>query len=176
MDFLTFWPLIGIGAIVILVALIFLGYWIPKKLGHRKFGVWLSLTLVGGLVLVIVLTTLQDYFFFKSDAEDFLSSQNISLKDDFKITFHDTDEILDAYRKFTLEISPSDKLRIIEAIKASPDFGQRELTNANTIHYEDDHSFVIKSKHSSGSGHVSLIEVIEVSKNWNLLTCYKYIP
>ena len=49
MDFLTFWGLILVVGIILLAGTIFLAYWIPKKLGHKKLGFILSGILTAGL-------------------------------------------------------------------------------------------------------------------------------
>ena len=181
MNFLTFWGLILIGAIIILAGTIFLSYWIPKKLGNKKLGIALSLILTTALFLLTSLTVFKDHLFFKSDAKEFLSKYDINLNDDFKITYNDSDEILDAYQKFNLEISPTDRLRIIEAIKTSENFGKSEFikqadNSTGTVNYEVNNLFVRKSRQTFGSNEVVIIEVIEVDKEKNRLTCYKYIP
>ena len=170
-------------ALFFIAGTIFLSYWIPKRLGFKKFGIALSsIMTLGLLILALGQFVLKDHLFFKSDAKKFLSNHDISLKDEFKITSNDTDELLDSYQKFDLEISESDKLRIIDAIKSSDNFGEKDFTtdqadnSITSINFEDNQAFIRKSRQTYGPGKISIIEVIEASKSKNTLTCYKYIP
>ncbi|HMG93728.1 MAG TPA: hypothetical protein VK589_26905 [Chryseolinea sp.] len=181
MNFLTFWVLIVVVVIILLAGTLFLGYWIPKKLGYKKPGIVLSGILAAGLILSIIATISKDYLFFKSDAKEFLSKHDIHLNDDFRIIHNDSDEILGAFQKFSLEISPTDKLRIIESITSSVNFGkddfiEQENNSRTTINYEDNKSFIRKSRQAFGRNEVPIIEIVQVNKGINTLTCYKYIP
>lgn len=170
-------------AVLLISGTIFLSYWIPKRLGYKKIGIVLSSILtIGLLILILGQFVLKDYLFFKSDAKEFLINHNIRLEDEFKIIYSDTDEFLGSYQKFALEISQNDKLKVIDAIKSSDNFGERDFTadqaanSVTSINFEDDHAFIRKSKRTFGQGEISVIEIIEVGKNNNTLTCYKYIP
>jgi len=179
MDFLTFWGLV-LG-IILLAGTIILTYWIPKKLGHKKLGFVLSGILIAGLILFTVATIFRDYLFFKSDANAFLSNNDIQLHDEFKIIHNDRDEILDAFQKFTLEISPADKLRLVESIKSADNFGRDQFNeqahnSRSTINYEGNESFIRKSRQTFEPNMVPIIEIVEVDKEKNVLICYKYIP
>ena len=45
----------------------------------------------------------------------------------FKIIQNDSDEILDAFQRLTLEISAADKLRLVESIKSADNFGRDSI-------------------------------------------------
>src|SRR5690348_15508801 len=97
-------------ALFIVTGILFLSYWIPKRLGYKTFGIGLCATLSAGmLVLILGQFVLKDYLFFKSDAKEFLSNHHLSLKDEFEIISNENDELLDSYQKFELEVSTSDK-------------------------------------------------------------------
>jgi hypothetical protein len=157
------------------------GFYSPKKLGHKKLGLVLSGILTAGLILIVIATIFKDHLFFKSDAKGFLSNHDIHLNDEFKILDNDSDEILNAFQKFTLEISHADKLRLIESIKSANNFGRDQFTelapnSRTTINFEDNNSFVRKSRQTFGPNEVPVIKIVEVDKEKNILTCYKYIP
>jgi hypothetical protein len=179
---MLFWGLLLIGVILVTIGTIFLSYWIPKRLGYKKIGIAISSILTIGLIILIIGEfVIKDYLFFKSDAKTFLSNHSIILNDNFEITYNDTDEMLDAYQRFILEISSADKLRIIESIKSSDNFGEKDSVeqpenSVRTVNYEDNYAFIRKSTQTFGRGEISIIEIIEVSKDRNSLTCYKYIP
>lgn len=72
MDFLTFWGLILLGFILIVCGTVYLSYWIPKKLGHRRIGVIVSSTLIMVTILTILGVVFSDKLFFKSDVNEIL--------------------------------------------------------------------------------------------------------
>ena len=125
MDFATFWGLVILFLAIILIGLIFLSYWIPKKMGYNRFGIIFSGTLIISLILYILSIVFHDRLFFKSDVINFLSRQDIRLKDDFKILTNEDDAPFGAFQKFELEISSDDKRQIIQSIKNSDNFGVR---------------------------------------------------
>lgn len=174
--------IVAVTALLLSAGTIFLSYWVPKRLGYKKFGIALaSILTLGSIFFVLEQFILKDYLFFKSDARKFLLSNDIILNDNFEITSHDSDEMLDSYQKFILSISPSDKMRIIESIKFADNFDQHDSTiqpdnSLRTVNYEDDDSYIRKSTQRFGSHEISIINIIEVAKNTNTLTCYKYIP
>jgi hypothetical protein len=174
---------IAATTLFLIAGTIFLSYWIPKRLGYKKIGIALSGSITFGMLfLIFVQFVLNDYLFFKSDAKEFLLNHGISLKEEFKIIYNDADELLDAYQRFDIEISLADKLRIIDAIRSSDNFGDEKFTSDqgnNSItsnNYEDSHAFIRKSRKTFGPGEISIVEVIEVSKEQNTVTCHKYIP
>ncbi len=59
-------------------------YWIPKRLGNKKLGIWLSRILMASLLIFILATLFKDQLFFKHDAKKSLKEHGIELKDDFK--------------------------------------------------------------------------------------------
>jgi peptidoglycan/LPS O-acetylase OafA/YrhL len=84
-SFVIFWGLSILLFISIIVGLIYLAYWLPKRLGKRKLGLWLSGILTVGLLILIMATVFEDQFFFNSHAKEKLKEHNIELIDDFKL-------------------------------------------------------------------------------------------
>jgi hypothetical protein len=113
MDFMTFWGLTILILVLVLVGAIFLSYWIPKRLGHKRLGTVISLTLIAGLGLSVLFIVFHDRLFFKSDVDKFLAGHSIKLNDDFKIISNEDDALIGAYQTFEIEISLADKKQII---------------------------------------------------------------
>ena len=49
---------------VILIGIIYLSYWIPKKFGKRKLGIILSRTLILGVGLLVLAFIIDDFLYF----------------------------------------------------------------------------------------------------------------
>lgn len=63
--------------IAILIGIVWLCFWIPKRFGYPKFGKYFS-TLVGTLIAIFILTEFfEDELFSKNDAKELLPEQNI---------------------------------------------------------------------------------------------------
>jgi energy-coupling factor transporter transmembrane protein EcfT len=96
---------------------------IPNKLGYRKVGLFLSYFV--GLIFLIFFTFIffEDKFFTKTDAKEILKDEEIILRDEFIITKNKSSFAIGDYtHSFDLEISESDKNRLISEIKNSKDF------------------------------------------------------
>jgi hypothetical protein len=179
MDFITFWGLTILILVLVLVGIIFFSYWIPKRMGHKKLGTVISLTLIAGLGLLVLFAVFHDRLFFKSDVDKFLARHNIKLNDDFRILTNEDDVLIGAYQKFEIEISHADKEQIIELIKNSNNFGGKERFEPNStesFNYEDDSYFIRGTTQTFGQGYSPVIEIVNVDKEENKLTCYKYLP
>ncbi|MEJ1239705.1 hypothetical protein WBG78_16330 [Chryseolinea sp. T2] len=181
MNFMTFWILVISGFLILIGGLLFLSYWIPKKLGNRRLGVWLSRLLAAALVVWAGSVALKDYLFFKTDAKEFLARQNIILNDEFEILNNDDDEILGAFQRFQLEISDNDREKLIASIVTSANFGADSINplenNQITIkNYQEGDLYIRKKRTSYGQNQVPLLEIVEVDKNSNVVTCYTYNP
>jgi hypothetical protein len=116
MDFLTFWGLILSALIAVPIVIIFLSYWIPKKMGYKKAGVMISITLTLVTVVGLLTIVLSDKLFFKSDVNEILGRHDIRLRDDFEIISNSSGGLMDYYHKFELSISQADKQEIIKKI------------------------------------------------------------
>ena len=119
---MIFWGFSILLFISIIVGLIYLAYWLPKKLGNRKLGLWLSGILTAGLLILIITTVFEDQFFFKSDAKGKLNEHNVELTDDFKIIYNESGGFMDYSHQFRLKISRTDKERLIEQIKSADNY------------------------------------------------------
>ena len=116
MDIFIFYFLILLVILLFLIGIIYLSYWIPKKMGKRKLGIILSIFLSIGLLVLVSSFFFEDDLYSKSDAEKSLAKRKIELKDDFKILKNESGGLRDYYHKFELEISKSDKNRLIDKI------------------------------------------------------------
>lgn len=107
--------------LLLVAGIIFLSYWIPKKMGYRKIGLVISGLLTVPTVLFILLIVFKDRLFFNTTVNEYLRLTDIRLNDDFTI-ISNSNSWSTGYHKFELSISQADKERIIEQIKSSNEF------------------------------------------------------
>jgi hypothetical protein len=163
--------------------IVFLCYWIPKKLGSAKTGkivAWLvGFTLLCSLMTVIF----EDQLFTKANAKNLLLEQKIVLNDPFEIVENKSMlAIGDYYHTFTLKLSNKDRLRLIKEISASEGFKkvnkiQEDITqqtdrytgNRITQNYETEAQFIREYFEPNGKGYAPTYRKIEIDKNKALL-------
>ncbi|MGV3704738.1 MAG: hypothetical protein ACO1NU_05105 [Arcticibacter sp.] len=166
-------------------AIIYLSYWIPKKLGIRETGRLFAavITLLFGVTALSVV--FGDKLFSNDKVKELLAEQDIKLIDDFDMVENkSTSAIGDYYHTFTLRISEKDKKAIINQIKRSSNFafireselaqyvddredyytGQRRIKN-----YETETQFVRDLFEPHGYGYSPTYRKIEIDKAENLL-------
>lgn len=122
MNISIFYIIILIGILLLSFGIVYFSYWIPKKFENKKLGFILFRILILGIVLLILAFIFNDSLFFKSDVKEYLSFQNIELKDEFQIKDNESSGFRDYYHKFELEISESDKHRVINQIKSAENY------------------------------------------------------
>ena len=169
--------------LVIIIGVIWLSFWLPKKLGYPKFGKYLSI-IVGVLIGLYVLSGIfEDELFSKNNATEFLTAQNIKLNDDFEIKENKSmSSIGDYYHTFTLNISEKDKVRIIDEIKNSKNFNIDKETETyfdnrkdyyegpkRVKNYETEKQFVRELFEPNGKGYAPTWRKIEIDKKENFL-------
>lgn len=183
MDIIQYFFLLLFAIGLIVIGLVYLGYWIPKKLEKRKLGIILSRTLILGVVLLILACIFNDILFFKWNARKYLVEQGIGLHDDFKILYNESSGLFDYYHKFELQISDSDKNRLINEIKSAENFTDtittyfylpghknRNTKNPTTANYENEHEYKSEFYKSNGKGIAPTYRIISISKKENKLT------
>jgi len=180
---MMFFLIVFLLFILIFIGVIFLTYWIPKKLGYRKIGLIISSTLIIFFVSITIFFVFEDEFFSKNDALELLGQNNILLEKECKLIDNESmTAIGDYYHTFTLEISERDKWKIISEIKKSKNFMKSDtnivdissLTNNYTgqeviQNYESRGFFVKKIFRPVGEGFAPIYRVITVDKNDNTL-------
>ena len=178
-----FYSLILIILTLILIGIIYLSYWVPKKMGKRKVGVQISRILTFGIILFVLSIIFEDKLFFKSDAEKYLGEQNIELKDEYIILENKSGGFMDYYHKFELGISFADKKRIINKIKSEKNYVEGISENSylpintgsrykgDTIHanYQTKWNYKTEIYYPNGKGYTPTHKIISVSKKENLL-------
>ncbi|SEL94216.1 hypothetical protein [Parapedobacter koreensis] len=184
MDFLFFWGLVILLVIAIVVALIYASYWLPKRLGKRKLGRWLSGILTTGVVALFFATVFEDQLFFKTDAAERLGEHHIELKDDFKLVSNKSGGFLDYYHIFVLAISPEDKNRIINHIVAADNYQDNEVEmfdirngkprysekgTSFTANYQDEWNYIYEFYQPNKRGYTPTWDRISISKAENTL-------
>lgn len=184
MDIFVIYILILIVLLLLTIGIIYLSYWIPKKYGKKKLGIIISSILIVGTIIFILASIFDDSLFLKSDAKKFLIEQKVELNDDFKIINNKSGGLRDYYHKFELEISDSDKLRIINQIKSSENY-KDEINNefylpelaksryeGDTLYanYQTDWQYKKAVFYPNGKGYTPTYRVISISKEKNELT------
>ena len=182
MDIYLFYLLILIILLLILVGIVYLSYWIPKKMGKRKLGIILSRILSIGLILLVLSFIFEDELYSKSDAKESLVEHKIELKDNFKILTNQSGGIRDYYHSFELEISETDKNRLINQIKASENFKDkiqedfylpenrdRYSGESITVNYESKWDYKTEYYKPNGTGVAPTYHIISISKTKNIL-------
>lgn len=168
--------------IAILITIIYLSYWIPKRLGNRKLGVILSRGLIILTICYCIFSFFEDKLFFNFNARNLLSEHDIFLVDDFKIIKNESGGIRDYMHVFELEISDADKLKLIDAVKTSNDYKdtvymdfditkllERYSNDEITRNYQNQNYFVRESYKTNGKGYCPIIENIKIAKIGNNL-------
>jgi hypothetical protein len=153
-SFVIFWGLSILLFISIIVGLIYLAYRLPKRLGKRKLGLWLSGILTIVLLTLIMATVFEDQFFFKSDAKENLKEHNVELVDNFKIVSNESGGFMDYFHQFKLTISPADKERLIDQIKSAYNYQDEiqdmfDLRSGKIRHSDKDTSFTANYQEES---------------------------
>lgn len=183
-SFILFWLAIFLGIILLITAIIFLFYWIPKKLGRKKLGIWLSAivsTIILGFILSIVF---EEELFFKSDAAKLLNEHDIALTDDFKITSNEMTGLMDYYHRFEITISEKDKNNLIKKFLTSEkyqlnvpeDFNLRhgkpryaDTDTTYTIFYQKENNYVYEFYQPHKPGYAPTWDIITIRQRSNKL-------
>ncbi|WP_157209297.1 hypothetical protein [Mariniflexile maritimum] len=170
--------------LTIIIGLIWLSFWLPKKLGYPKFGKYLSI-IVGLIIGLFILSEIyEDELFSKNNASELLAEQNIKLNDDFEIIENKSmSSIGDYYHTFKLKISEKDKARIIDEIKKTENFNLDKQTESyfdnqqdyyngpkRIKNYETESQFIREFFEPQGKGYAPTWRKIEIDKKENLLT------
>jgi hypothetical protein len=169
--------------LALIVGLIWLSFWLPKKLGYPKFGKYFSI-IIGVLISLFILSEIyEDELFSKNNATELLAEQNIKLNDEFELIENKSmSSIGDYYHTFTLKISEKDKARIINEIKKTRNFNIDKQTESyfenredyyngpkRIKNYETEKQFIRELFEPQGEGYAPTWRKIEIDKNENLL-------
>lgn len=174
---------IGLILISLTTGIIFLIYWILKRIGYPKTGKYISIILTLLIFILTALTVFEDDLFSKSDAQKLLIELNINIADDFEI---DENKSMfspgDYYHTFTLSITSKDKEKIISEIKSSPNFSKVKpvesyfdnrtdyYTGPKRIkNYETEEQYVREFFEPQGEGYAPTWRKIKVEKTNNKL-------
>lgn len=185
MDGIILLLLIFIIPAIIIGGIIFLSFWLPKKLGFPKAGKVIGTVSCSFFAYIIIAMIFEDELFSKNDAIELLEEQNIHLDDDFKLEENSSSwAIGDYYHSFTLEISEKDKNKIIEEIKSTPNFkdssfqvtellytdDEREVNVKYIQNYETTKSYIREYYRENGGNYAPTFRQIYIDKNDNTLT------
>jgi hypothetical protein len=169
--------------LTIIIGVIWLCFWLPKKLGYPKFGKYLSIIISVIIGLFILSEIFDDELFSKKNATELLAGQNIKLIDEFELIENKSvSSIGDYYHTFTLKISKNDRIRIINEIKNSKNFNN-EIKTENYFdnredyykgpkrikNYETEKQYIRELFEPNGEGYAPTYQKIEIDKKENLL-------
>lgn len=174
---------IGLILISLMAGIIFLTYWIPKRIGYPKTGKYISIILSLLIVILTALTVFEDDLFSKSDAQKLLIELDIHLADNFDIKENKSMfSPGDYYHTFTLGITSKDKQRIISQIKSSPNFNKEKSIESyfgkstdyytgpkRVIDYETEDQYIREFFEPRGEGYAPTWRKIKVDKAKNKL-------
>lgn len=184
MDELIFSGLLIFVFVILPLGVIFLFYFIPKRLGSPKTGKILGIATALCFVYILVISVFGDAFFTEKQAADMLAEQEIILNDKFEIEDNkSTWAIGESYHTFTLNISGNDKLKVIKQIKESSNFKVLdELTDKLsyrntelpskaiiTSNYETKYAYVTEYFQAADSGYAPTFRRISIDKTENKL-------
>ncbi len=189
LSFTSDMPYLGALLVILLLffCIVFVSYWALINLRFIK-AARISLVVFGILAMLPVLSfALEDYFFFKSDAKTFLQDNEIVLHDQFKIKSKHISGLTDLYQKFELEITTSDKEKIIKQLTSSPYYigtvsesynlpykAENRIIARMVKDYQMGDNIVRETYQKLREGYVSDHDVITVSKNHNVLTFERF--
>ncbi|TPN86854.1 hypothetical protein [Aquimarina algicola] len=174
--------LIGFLVFVFIVIPIGIGlllYFIPKRMGYPKVSKYLTVSYGVIVFLIILLVAFEDQLFSKIDAKELVEEQGIELVDEFELINNESmSSIGDYYHTFTLRISGTDKMKIINTIKKSDNFkkiGEPILDlyfdteniykgTKRTQNYETEDSFVREYMKPNGDGSAPTYRRIKIYK------------
>jgi hypothetical protein len=184
-SFIVFWGLLILLALSVIVGLIYLAYWLPKRLGKRKLGIWLSGALTMGVSVLILASVFEDHLFLKSDVTERLNEHNIELKDDFNLKSNEMGGFMDYSHRFVLTISPEDKERLKTKILSADNYkdnaeemfdlrqGKPRYSDSDTsftANYQDNWNYIYEYYKPNKQGYKPTWDRISISKTENTLT------
>lgn len=169
--------------LAIIIGIIWLCFWLPKKLGYPKFGKYFSIAL-GIIIGIYVLSGIfEDELFSQNNATKLLAEQNVKLNDEFELKENKSmSAIGDYYHTFTLKISNKDKNRIIGEIQKAKNFNS-DLKTENYFenrddyyhgpkrikNYETESQYIRELFQPNGDNYAPTWRKIEIDKKENLL-------
>ncbi|HET6555702.1 MAG TPA: hypothetical protein VFG54_00215 [Prolixibacteraceae bacterium] len=176
---------IGFFLIIVVAGIIVLTLKASKRLGYKNIGIGIIILIVLILISIPAFFFLKDFFFFKADAKDILKEHEITLVDDFKFEHKSISGIMDYTLQFDLQISKSDKERIIKLLADSrwrnhgnpddlydirlkvPDVLTKDTILYST--YEKEHFWNLQSCKVLSNGYIQTWDLIQIAKNNNYL-------
>lgn len=180
---MIFYVIIFLVLLLFVIGIGFTIYYISKKLGFPKVGKVLAFGLGIGFLIMSVLAIFEDELFSKSDAINLLAEQNIELIEDFEIVNNESmSAIGDYYHTFSLKISNTDKLKIINQIRNSKNFNLDGPTDSyfknrddyyngpkRIKNYETENQYVRELFKPHGKGYAPTWRLIKINKKDNIL-------
>jgi len=169
--------------VFLMIGIIFLAYWIPKRIGYSKIGKYSAIILTLLIVILTALTVFEDDLFSKSDAQKLLIALDIHISDNFDIAENKSMfSPGDYYHTFTLSITSKDKERIISQIKTALNFNKekpvesyfRNITDYYTgpkriMNYETEDQYIREFFEPHGQGYAPTWRKIRIEKAKNKL-------
>lgn len=168
---------------VLIIILIFIGlpvligwliYFIAKRRGHPKLARWLTLGYFAVLFLFGVAILFSDQFFTKNDARKLLATQDIHLKEEFRILENKSEWLGDFYHTFTLSITEQDKNDLIRSIRYPTETEVNNSPSKTVNNYENEKAFVRELSDATEEGYAPVKIKITINKTGNTLVYESY--
>lgn len=167
----------------LIIGVIFLVYWILRKLGYPKAAKYVSIAFALLIAIISALTIFEDALFSKSDALKLLAEQNIQITGNFDIAENESmSSPGDYYHMFVLNITSTDKARIIDQITKSPNFNKEKIVDSYFVNrtdyytgpkrvknYETEEEYIRELFEPRGEGYAPIWRKIKIDKKENKL-------
>lgn len=172
---------ISVSLILLVVGIVILTLKVSTRLGYRKIGIGII-----SLILIVILFIptsfiFENLFFVKSDINERLAEHDIFLSDSFDIESKRISGIMDYTLQFELNISRSDKEKIINKLKDSPYLiigNQGDMFDIRSsipshltkdtiayVTYEEDNYWNLQYCKALKNGYIRTWDMIQISKN-----------
>lgn len=153
-------------------------YYILSQSRYQRTAITILSIFIILILYLFNLNTIDEIFYFKSDAKNDLMLVNLYLKDDFQIIENNVEGFPERYQKTILKISEEDKKRIISEIKNAKYFQVCE--DERSLYYKMSgksskrivtnyivNGIYIKETYEQNSGYVALSEFVALNENSN---------
>lgn len=174
-------------ACFIVITILYLGYSLPNRYGHRKSGIALGSILAALVMHLIYPEPLQKLFFTKNDARELLALQNLKIQQKFQVTENEYNQWNWPSQRLVLNINFQDRASLTKQIRSFPKFikkgdsipdirlADRYFGNSEIIRYETQNALVTKSLiPAQDENYAPTWLMISVSKTENKLEVVKW--
>jgi hypothetical protein len=167
---------------ILCIGIIYLSYYIPKKIGYPKIGKILSSLLIIFVTYLTIIIFFEEELFTKNDAKKEIAALNFNLNDDFTLIQNKSMAGFGEYLHFfKLSITPEDKLRLIKEIQNSTNYNNSNVENftenrddyyfgpKRIKNYETEEYYIREYFKPNGKNYSPTWLVLKIEKRGNLI-------